>query len=178
MADTTTHDDGARRPRRGGRRADGQDDPRRTPDDDEARNDRIAAVGGDAEDALDHEEPLESFELHEDDEDVRQLGADSLLDETPVPDDPHLADFEQQGRVRQTPKGPPNHQRLSSTPEEMGARFLEGITQTDPTDDEEARELLDELPTDKELDIRGGEEEEVPPEELPARWPSTPTGSG
>lgn len=145
----------------------------------EREEERIAAVGGDAEDALDHEEPLEGFELHEDDEDILVLGADSLLEETPVPDDAHLEDFERRGRVLPPPKGPPDHRRLSVAPEELAARVLEELTETDPTLSEEERELYETLPTDKELDIRGGEEaeEEAPPEEIPSRSPSTPTGS-
>lgn len=178
MAHISTHDEEPRRRREN--RTLVRDDDEGLSDEERAEiaRERIAAIGGDAEDELDHEEPLEGFELHEDDEDILELQTDALLDETPVPDDAHLTDFERQGRVRPRPSGPPNHQRLSAIPEEMGARFLEGITQTDPTDAEEERELFDELPTDKELAIRGGEdEEEVPPEEIPSRSPSTPTGS-
>lgn len=145
---------------------------------------RIAAVGGDAEDALDHEEPLESYELHEDDEDVLELQTDSLLDETPVPDDAHLADFERRAGQRPPSKGPPDHHRLVAIPEEMGARVLEELTQSDPTDAEEERELFETLPTDKELEIRVREpaededmalEDEDEDEQVDAL--STPTGS-
>lgn len=140
---------------------------------------RAAAVDDADADALEDEileEIDEELQLGLNDEELHQLVGDSSLAEPPLPDDEHFTDVERQGRVRPTPKGPPTHERLTATPEEMGARVLEGLTQTDPTESEEERELMDDLATDKELDIRGGGEEPAP-EERPDRSPSSPTGS-
>lgn len=137
---------------------------------------QLAAEAGVDPDDIDDAALAEEMFLSEEDEELRDLSTDAMFDESPVPDDAHMADFERQGRVRPTAKGPPSHNRLSARPEEMGARFLEGVTQTDPTDTEEERELLDDIANDKELDIRGGDEEPAP-EERPARSPSSPSGS-
>lgn len=178
MAPTPTHHDEEPRPRPPETRTLLRDEDEERSEEErlELEQERIAAASDDVPRPAD-ELPLEGFELREGDEDIEELQTASLLDETPVPDDAHLADFERQGQVRPAPTGPPTHHRLSAIPEEMGARVLEGLTQSDPTDQQEERELFDTLPNDKALDIRGGEDEAVPPEEIPSRSPSTPTGS-
>ncbi len=175
MAHTTSHDEGAPRRRRDTRSEPRSGEPpRRTPEE-------LAAEAGVDPEELEEEALIrgeldDSLHLHEGDDELETLSSDELYAETPVPDDAHLRDFERQANVQPTPSGPPNHERLTAQPEELGARFLEGITQSDPTRGEEARERDDELATDKELDIRGGDGEPTP-EERTARSPSSPAGS-